>query len=97
MEARLDTIPEIARLKAEVKRGSRVVSVAGLTSISSKAYVLAQVQAATGKHFVVVTQTNEELEAWECDLDFWMRSIDVRGEGSAAIVALPSFDTDVYS
>jgi transcription-repair coupling factor (superfamily II helicase) len=96
MEARLDTIPEIERLKTEIERGSRVISIGGLTSIASKAYVLAEVQAATGTHFVVVTQTNEELEAWECDLDFWMRSKDGGGEGSA-IVALPSFDTDVYS
>ncbi len=103
MEARLDTIPEIERLTAEIKRGSRVVSVGGLTSISSKAYVLAEIQAATGKHFVVVTQTNEELEAWECDLDFWLSTRRAETSKSAIrnpqsqIVALPSFDTDVYS
>ena len=87
MEARLDPSPATDRLIAEVARGARVISVDGLTSVASKAYVLAQVQAATGKQFTIVTQTNEDLEAWSCDLEFW----------DARSLTLPSFETDVYS
>ncbi|HEX6126775.1 MAG TPA: transcription-repair coupling factor, partial [Pyrinomonadaceae bacterium] len=87
MEAKLDTTPEIQRVIAEIDRGVRVVSVDGLTSVSSKAYVLAQIQKASGKRFVVVTHTNEDLEAWSCDLEFW----------NAPASTLPSFETDVYS
>ncbi len=87
MDARLDTNPEIERLVADVERGARIISISGLTSVSSKAYVLAQVQAATGRFFAIVTQTNEELESWSCDLEFW----------NADSMTLPSFDTDVYS
>ena len=71
MDARLDDNTEIQRLIDEVKRGTRILSIAGLTSISAKAYVLAEVQSVTGKRFAVVTQTNEESEDWGCDLEFW--------------------------
>ncbi|HUR99368.1 MAG TPA: transcription-repair coupling factor [Pyrinomonadaceae bacterium] len=87
MDARLNTLPEIDRLIAELKKGSRTVSISGLTSISAKAYVLSRVQAATGTHFAIITQDNEDIETWSCDLDFW----------DAASLTLPSFDTDVYS
>ena len=98
MEARPDDTTDIKRLIAEVERGSRIVSIAGLTSIAAKAYVLAQVQAATGKRFAVLTQTNEELEAWVCDLEFWTRHVESEaGNPPSEILPLPSFDTDVYS
>ena len=87
MDTRLNSIPEIDRLIAEVKEGARVVSINGLTSISAKAYVLSRVQAATGTHFAIVTQDNEDIETWSCDLDFW----------DASSLTLPSFDTDIYS
>ncbi len=110
MTAQPTPVPDIEDLIKEISRGSRVISIGGLTSISAKAHVLARVQAATGKHFAVITQTNEELETWECDLDFWIKS-NARGPEAnialapepeihnpqSAIVTLPSFDTDVYS
>ncbi|MEO8574634.1 MAG: CarD family transcriptional regulator, partial [Pyrinomonadaceae bacterium] len=87
MDARLNTIPEIDRLIAEIKRGAGLVSISGLTSISAKAYVLSRVQAATDTHFAIVTQDNEDIDTWSCDLDLW----------DASSLTLPSFDTDVYS
>src|SRR5687768_16318877 len=71
MAARLDSLQKIDGLVAEVAGGARVISISGLTSISAKAYVLSKVQAATGASFAIVTQTNEEIEAWSCDLEFW--------------------------
>lgn len=43
-------------LKQEVAGGARIVSLSGLTSVSAKAYVLARLQAETGKQFAVVTE-----------------------------------------
>ncbi len=110
MSARPKQVPDMEDLIDAINRGSRVISIGGLTSVSAKAHVLAHVQAATGKHFAVVTQSNEELETWECDLDFWIKN-NARGPEAdiarppepeihnpqSAIVTLPSFDTDVYS
>jgi transcription-repair coupling factor (superfamily II helicase) len=93
MDARAETIPDIDRLAAEITKGSRIISLSALTSVSAKANVLARLQAAAGKPFVIVTQTNEELEAWNCDLEFWTAIENPQ----SAIVSLPSFETDVYS
>jgi transcription-repair coupling factor (superfamily II helicase) len=104
MEARAETNSESERLAREIGRGTRIVSVAGLTSPAVKAYMLARVQAATGLSFVVVTQTNEELDTLAADLEFWTSTAVATGGDDAGsstsvstIVALPSFETNVYS
>jgi transcription-repair coupling factor (superfamily II helicase) len=94
MDTRRESTAEIEKLVAEIDRGERLISIGGLTSVSSKAYVLAQLRLATGRNFAVVTQTNEELESWSCDLEFWMTE---SGEPESAVITLPSFETDVYS
>lgn len=55
--------------------------------------MLAQLQALTQRTFVVVADSNGELESWETDLGFW------RGAktGDDKLLAMPSFETDVYS
>jgi transcription-repair coupling factor (superfamily II helicase) len=78
-------------LKKSIGGGSRVVSVAGLTSPAAKAFVLARLQAETGRTFVVVTESNVSLEAWESDLEFF------GAQNDTTIIALPSFETDPYS
>ena len=93
MEASGQIANKISILAKAVETGDRVISLGGLTSIAAKAYVLAQVHEATGKNFVVVTQTNEDLDSWDCDLEFWTKD----SNGCAEIVALPSFETDPYS
>jgi transcription-repair coupling factor (superfamily II helicase) len=106
MVTSVQTNGEIAQLVREVNRGSRVISIGGLTSSASKAYILAHVQKATGKAFVVVTDSNKDLETLDCDLEFWTRQISNKAIGPddsalrdphSAILSLPSFDTDVYS
>ena len=99
---------ELQRLETAVRSGTRVVSLSGLTSIGSKAYVLARLQAAVKIPLVVVTDSNTELEAFECDLDFWTShsaSFSLEGDDAdsvsrathSAIVSLPSFESDPYS
>jgi transcription-repair coupling factor (superfamily II helicase) len=78
-------------LKKAILGGSRVVSVAGLTSSAAKAFFLSRLQTETGGSFVVVTESNTTLEAWESDLGFFRRG------SKKTIITLPSFDTDPYS
>jgi transcription-repair coupling factor (superfamily II helicase) len=85
---------EFEKLKQAVMTGSRVISLAGLTSVSAKAYVLAKLRAETGLSFAVVTESNAELESWDCDLTFFAE----QNHGSTAdVITLPSFETDPYS
>ncbi len=92
---------EFDKLRREIDKGSRVISLSGMTSVSAKAFVLTKLQAETGKLFTVVTESNSELEAWESDLEFFQSQIsDPRSEISdlrSSIVTLPSFETDPYS
>ncbi|MCY7345655.1 MAG: transcription-repair coupling factor [Pyrinomonadaceae bacterium] len=99
---------ELKRLRDEIKRGTPVISLSGLTSIASKAFVLADLQIETGKTFVVVTDSNKDSETWECDLEFFQNSRQKekgkrQNEDSAirnpqsAVLTLSSFETDVYS
>ncbi len=82
------------KLKYEISGGSRVVSLSGLTSVAAKAYLLTKLQNETGKTFAVITETNTDLETWECDLDFFQSQIsDIKSQ----IVTLPSFEADPYS
>lgn len=85
---------EIEQLKQLINAGSRIVSLDGLTSPAAKAYVLAQLHEATGKRFAVVTDSNQSLEAWSNDLDFFLPKTQ---DQSPKTVSLPSFESDPYS
>src|SRR5438067_2815915 len=85
---------EDVRLRDEIVRGTRVVSISGLTSIAAKALVLTRLQADTGKTFVVVSDSNPEMEAWTCDLEFFQSKVENQ---KSKIISLPSFETDPYS
>lgn len=85
---------EISKLIAAIDSGSRVISLDGLTSTSAKAYVLAQLHKATGKRFAVVTDSNQSLDAWSNDLDFFLAK--PKDDGPKTI-AIPSFESDPYS
>jgi transcription-repair coupling factor (superfamily II helicase) len=86
-----ETKTEIARLRDEIKRGTRVVSLSGLTSVAAKAYVLSELKKTADKTLVVVTDSNKDSDTWECDLDFWNR------ERKSLLFNLPSFDSDIYA
>lgn len=84
---------EFERLHDAIKSGTRIISLNGLTSIASRAFVLSQLQAETKKTFVVVTDSNKELETWECDLDFF----NSKSEEKSRILSLPSMESDIYA
>ncbi len=102
MAATVEPKSEITRLANEIGRGSRLIALSGLTSVSAKAYVLAELQRSTGKHFAIVAESNGSLDAWESDLIFWSdRTAKVSKskitDPRSLIVSLPSFETDIYS
>lgn len=110
MNSAAETSNELKTLRDEIKRGTRVISLGGLTSIASKAFVLAELQRETNKTFVVVTDTNKEIEKFDCDLSFWRKSPKSKVQNSkpetedsslktadSGLLTLPSFETDVYS
>jgi len=91
MNYAVETITELKSLRDEIARGTRVISLSGLTSIAAKAFVLAEVKRETDKTIVVVTDSNKDSETWECDLDFWSR------EKKSRLLNLPSFESDIYA
>ena len=76
------------RLKQEIGRGTRVVSISGLTSAAARANIVARLQAETSRPLAVITDTNDDADRWADDLGFW---------SDAPFVLLPSFETDPYS
>ena len=103
MDYAAGTTTELNHLRDEIKRGTRIISLSGLTSIASKAFVLSELQAQTKETFVVIADTNRELETWECDLEFFNSTFRIQNLESkvsspeSRILNLPSFETDVYS
>jgi hypothetical protein len=75
MNAPVKEFDEITGLTRAIGKGTRVVSLSGLTSTAAKAFVLARLQKRTGKTFVVVTDTNKDLDTFSCDLEFWTDTI----------------------
>lgn len=86
----MEKFKELVELQRAVDSGTRVIALDGLTSTASKAYVLSRLSA-KGRTIVIVTDTNATLDNWEADLRFWAR------DSGEAVIALPSFETDVYS
>ncbi|MGI8555248.1 MAG: transcription-repair coupling factor [Pyrinomonadaceae bacterium] len=91
-----ETTTELARLRDEITRGTRIISLSGLTSIAAKAFILSELRTETKKTFVIVADTNKELGSWECDLNFF-GDADKNISKSPRLLTLPSFETDVYS
>ena len=75
-----ETTDKLKSLRDEIKSGTRIISLSGLTSIASKAFILSKLQTETDKTFVVVADSNKELETWECDLEFWIQPSNVSSQ-----------------
>jgi transcription-repair coupling factor (superfamily II helicase) len=90
LTGKLNTSGEFLRLRDEIRRGGRVVSLSGLTSTASKALALSALQKELGKTLVVVTAGNQESDSFSGDLDFF-------SGGGQSILTLPSTENDVYS
>ena len=89
MNGSVESSTDFQKILTEIKHGTRVISLGGLTSFAAKAFVLAKLQAESGKTFVLVTDSNKELETWETDISFFSKE--------SRIAKLPAMDTDVYA
>ena len=74
---------------------AKITSLSGLISISAKAYVLSRLRSENKLPLIIVTDSNEDAEQWQCDLEFWTERSGTASE--TTILTLPSFETDVYS
>lgn len=83
----------IERIAAEIDAGRRSVTLSGLSSVASKAYIVTQLRSLTGKRFVVLTESNISADLWTTDLRFFGEL----AQNLPAIVELPGFETEVYS
>ncbi len=102
MNPSIETSNELQNLRNEIKRGTRILNLSGLTSTSAKAYVLSEIQKETGKTFVVVTDLNKDLETWQRDLDFFQSHDQIEKNLkpqtlNLELLTLPAFEADVYS
>ncbi len=87
---------EFKRLVAEVKRGARVISLAGLTAEPARALVVAALGHATVRRIAVLTETNRDLEGWERDVRFWSEAIKGSAD-KASVLILPASENDPYA
>ncbi len=109
MNPSTETANELQNLRREIKRGTNVLNLSGLTSIAAKAYVLSEIQKEIGKTFVIVTDLNKDLETWESDLSFFQNTVQdskfkIQTEENSKLqtpnsrlLTLPSFEADPYS
>src|SRR5918911_1541327 len=88
---------EYRRLAEELRRGSRIVSISGLTGGPARALAVAALQREAGKPFAVVTQANRDLEAWERDLRFWYCALRGVAECAETVLMLPASESDPYA
>jgi transcription-repair coupling factor (superfamily II helicase) len=84
-------------LVAEIRLGTRVISISGLVSEPARALALAALQRETGKQFAIVTQSNRDLETWERDLRFWYCALHGKAGSEADVLLLPASESDPYA
>jgi len=101
MNPTTQNLSDIESLRDEISRGTRVLNLSGLTSIAAKSFVLSELKRETQKTFVIVADSNKELETWENDLEFFQQSDqDSKSEDQSQdsqLLTLPAFEADVYS
>ncbi len=90
---------EFERLRDEITSGTRLITLNGLTSIASRAFVLTRLQAELKKTLVIAADSNRDLEDWERDLEFFNSKFQISNSKSknSGILTLPSMESDVYA
>ena len=91
-----DTI-QYQKLLAEVRAGTRVISISGLVSGAARALAVAALQGETGKTFAVVSQSTRDLEPWQRDLRFWYAALSGKEDAEDEVLVLPASEIDPYA
>ncbi len=94
---RLSGTPEYGQLLAEIRRGTQVISISGLTTPAARALALAALQRETGKFFVIVAQANRDLEQFGRDLRFWYCALSGKSDCDNEVLLLPASESDPYA
>ena len=89
--------PAYQKLLAELRAGTRMISISGLVAGSARALAVAALQRDTGKTFAIVSHTTRDLESWERDLHFWCSALNAKDAGEKDILVLPASETDPYA
>jgi len=88
---------EFRRVRDDLNRGARVVSISGLVAGPARALALAALQRETGKRFAIVVAAQRDLEDWERDLNFWYCALRGVTECAEAVAVLPASESDPYA
>ncbi|MBC7796630.1 MAG: hypothetical protein H7Z37_07145, partial [Pyrinomonadaceae bacterium] len=90
---------EFVRINAELQKGARIISINGTTANSAKSLILWMLQRKTKKTFVVVSDSNGDLETWNGDIcavaDFDSQSAN--RTDNLQVWSVPSSDNDIYA
>ena len=100
MDASTQTTNDLQKLRDEIKLGTKIINLSGLTSTAAKAFVLSKLQSEIKKTFVIIADLNKDLETWQTDLEFWKTENEENHPLSTARhspLTLPSFESDIYS
>ncbi len=71
MDFAAESKTEITRLRDDVKRGTQIVSLSGLTSIAAKAFILSELRTQTQIYLVIIIVSKIDYVYLLLDLDFW--------------------------
>jgi len=88
---------EFRRVREQIERSERVISISGLVAGPARALALAALQRETGKQFALVVPAQRDLESWERDVAFWYCALRGVNECGAAVAALTASESDPYA
>ncbi len=94
---RITETAEYRRLVAELRGGTRVISISGLVGGAARALALAALQRETAKLLAVVTEANRDLEPLETDLRFWYCALSGKTDCDNEVLVLPASESDPYA
>jgi transcription-repair coupling factor (superfamily II helicase) len=89
------SIPEAARLVAEIRAGRRVLVASGLVG-GAKALAIAALQRATGRPVCVLTADAAALEGFRRDVEYFFCAVNGVDSCAETVLALPASEADPY-
>jgi len=95
-------VAESKKLLSLLRKGN--ISLKGLVSTSTKAFVLHQLQIELNVPLVIIVESNYSLETWQSDLKFFIEKsrkdkpyLENSKKLEDEVVSIPSFETNIYS
>lgn len=92
----LENSAQFRQLIEDVRKGTRLIRIGGLSG-SSKALAVAALQRATGRRFALVSMRGRDLETFERDLRFFYCSLNGKSDCEAEVFTVPASEADPFS